>query len=64
MERSRKITMVKEVHVGLICKIEEVTSLLALLERGDGAREVALVRTKLQEAKHWAAEALSELESK
>lgn len=64
MDQTQKVATVKELHVGLVSKIEEVTSLLNLLERGIGAREVALVRTKLQEAKHWAHEALSELESK
>jgi hypothetical protein len=32
-----------------------------LIARGNGGREVALAITKLQEAKHWAAEALSEI---
>ena len=57
----QKIGMVRELHVGLQGKIEEVTSMINLLERGTGARELALVKTKLQEAKHWAAEALNEL---
>lgn len=61
MEQSQKIAMIKELRVGMVCKIEEVTSLLNLLERGDGAREIALARTKLQEAKHWCSEALAEL---
>jgi hypothetical protein len=53
--------MIKELRVGMSCKIEEFTSMLNLLERGDGAREIALARTKLQEAKHWCGEALGEL---
>jgi len=61
LDQSQKIAMIKELRVGLSCKVEEMTSILNLLERGDGAREIALARTKLQEAKHWAGEALGEL---
>lgn len=62
MDHEQKIAMVKELHVGLRSKEEEILSILPLLERGVGAREVALARTSIQEAKHWAEEAWAELE--
>lgn len=61
MEQAQKIALVKELRVGLECKIEEFTSALNLLGRGTGARELALARTKLQESGHWTLEAQSEL---
>lgn len=61
MEQAQQIAMIKELRVGLAGKIEEVTSMINLLERGPGARELALAKTKLQEARHWAGEALGEL---
>lgn len=64
MLQEQKIAIVKELCAGLSSKIEEVTSIVNLLERGAGARELALVKTKLQEAKHWAGEALTELSEK
>lgn len=63
MEHEQKLATVKELAVGLKSKVEEITSILNLLERGVGAREVALAKTKVQEAQHWAEEALLEIQN-
>jgi hypothetical protein len=61
MEQAEKIAMIKELRVSLHTKVQEVIALIDLLERGPGARELSLTRTNLQQAKHWAGEALGEL---
>ena len=43
--------------------LRQAKALADSVNRGTGGREIALAITKLQEAKHWAGEALSELTS-
>lgn len=62
MERSHNIAVVKGLRKNITELLEDVESILNDLDRGTGAREVALTKTKLQEARQWTREALEELE--
>ncbi len=62
MELDEKMTRANELRGTLAQMEEEIKVFLASLERGVGAREIALVRTSVQEARHWAQDALTELQ--
>ena len=51
----------KALRVSIDACIKEARALAESVNRGPAGREVALAITKLQEAKHWAGEALGEL---
>ena len=58
------IPAIKDIRVFIDGDIKRVMSLLEATNRGPGARELALVKTKLEEAKMWAGKALGVLEEK
>ncbi len=52
---------IKALRVSIDERIQEGHAIATVLNRGAGAREIALAITKLQEAKMWAGMALGEL---
>lgn len=55
------VDIIKALRVSIDERIQEGQALATTLNRGTGAREIALSITKLQEAKMWAGMALGEL---
>lgn len=54
------ISATKALRVSIDASIKEARAVAQMINRGNGGREVALVITKLQEAKMWAGQALGE----
>lgn len=60
-DKAMKIATIKGLRNNIIDHIQHAEAILNGLDRGTGAREIAVTRTHLQDAKHWITEALSEL---
>lgn len=63
MEPEQKLETIQALTEALMGMEKQVKILLDNLERGTGAREIALARTAIQEARHWSQEARLEIEN-